>query len=134
MKYLKIPIKPIYPDASRINSIEDISNLLVDILGLGRSKVVRYIIRRLIEAKLSRTHVTIDQLYIESRLNRKSLYYHMKRLQRLGIVNRENKAYFLGETVDQPLKSFLENLYKSKLDRMIETISQVLAIASNRFG
>ncbi|MCS7122573.1 MAG: hypothetical protein NZ908_01290 [Candidatus Micrarchaeota archaeon] len=133
MEYLRVPSGYIYLDPVRIKDLDDVADILTKVLGLGKTRVIKGIMRKLIEAKLSKTSVTIPQLYIELRTNKKTIYYHINRLRRLGLVSRNKGEYFLGESPEQPIREFLERLYLTKINEMFQNVDELFLIASNRF-
>lgn len=131
MEYLKLPSNYIYIDPIRIRNLDDAADAITKILGLGRRQILKKIIKKFIEAKLSKTTITIPELYMQLGANRKTIYYHINRLKRLGLVSRNKKEYFLGESPEQPIREFLEKLYLAKLNRMLQNVDELFILSSN---
>jgi len=65
--------------------------------------------------------------------NPKAVYYHLQRLQNLGILTRKKGRYYLGDGGEKSLRETFKELYAKKADAAFSNIDKALEKLENSY-
>jgi DNA-binding transcriptional ArsR family regulator len=57
-------------------------------------------------------------------VDEKTIYYHLNRMKKLGLVTKLPKGYMLGKFFEERLSNFLVSYYKERFDRFLERFKE----------
>ena len=65
-------------------------------------------------------------------IDEKTIYYHLKRMQELGIINRKSGEYFLGDGFEKDFIKVIEKTYKENVEEMVSSLREVYRSMKHR--
>ncbi len=113
-------------------SKEALAEWLAMALGLSRTKERRktasHLLAILIESAKVQQPLTFEEIHLKLRkkedVDAKTLYYHLNKLQQLGVVKRKGKHYTLGDGFERNAYRVFEETYRKIFERAFERIKE----------
>lgn len=115
IRYIALSLGLISPKETRTGFLE-VFEALMDSFMEGKGIVIKELTEKL-EKK------GIDE---------KTIYYHVKRLQNLGIVKKREGEYFIGDGFEKDFVKIVEESYKKTMDEMLNNIKEVYTSLKHR--
>jgi DNA-binding transcriptional ArsR family regulator len=90
----------------------------------------------LIDAHVSGEGLELPELH--KRVNKKSamddktVYYHLNRLKKMGLVSKKENLYYLGDGFEKDLNAIIENAYKTRMDGAFASIREAVNSLQSR--
>ncbi len=107
--------------------LDSLTKWLILALGIGnpKSKPLVFLFKKLLEYRFREKYFKITELPSHN-YSIKTLYYHLNRLQKMGLVKKTSEGYLIGETLKEPVKEFLLRYYKNRINEAFKTINEAL--------
>ncbi len=62
----------------------------------------------------------------KSKMDDKTVYYHVNRLKKMGLVSKKENLYYLGDGFEKDLNTIIENAYKTRMDGAFSSIREAV--------
>jgi len=113
VRWLALSLGLINPNESRTIVI-DLLDALLYFHHMGKRPRTKDLVEKMKESGLSEKNI-------------KAVYYHLERLQEMGVINREKGEYFFGDGSTSELAEIFKNLYERRSAEVFKNVGRALS-------
>jgi predicted transcriptional regulator len=88
------------------------------------NKISKHILKKLLNARIYNRYLRFSE--IAEDYNKKTVYYHLNKLKKIGLVSKTRNGYVLGDTLDRPFTDFIKEYYLNNVNRIVKNLEMAI--------